>query len=68
MAPYDWHYDRDNDGKLDFFEQYEMDDDLDRMSRRGYYAENELGIDNPDDFELDDDDDFGDDNGFGDDD
>ena len=54
---YDWHYDRNHDGELDFFEKYEMDDEMDRFAKRGYYAEESLGIDDPDDF--DDDDDFG---------
>ena len=25
---YDWHYDRNGDGELDFFERYERDDDF----------------------------------------
>lgn len=67
--PYDWHYDRNNDGKLDFFEKYEMDDDMDRFLKRGYYAEDGLGIDDPDDYDDDDDDsDFEAGGGFGDDD
>ncbi len=52
-GPYDWHYDRNNDGKLDFFEQYEMDDDMDRFAKRGFYAEDDLGIDDPDDYDDD---------------
>ena len=59
--PYDWHYDRNQDGELDFFEKYEMYDDMDRFAKRGYYAEDSLGIDDPDDYDDDDDDDFGDD-------
>ena len=70
IGPYDWHYDRDGDGELDFFERYERDDDLDRFARRGIYADNSFGIDNPDDFDedfdLDDEDDdlFDEDDGF----
>ena len=52
---YDWHYDRNHDGEMDFFEKYEKYDELDRFAKRGYYEENSLGIDNPDDFEDDDD-------------
>ena len=60
---YDWHYDRNGDGELDFFERYERDDDLDRFAGRGYYADHSLGIDDPDDYE--DEDDFDRDDDFG---
>ena len=43
MGPYDWHYDYDKDGKLDSFEEYCRQDELDRMAKIGIYEENEKG-------------------------
>ncbi len=34
-------FDRDHDGKLDFFEEYEEQDFYDRMEKRGLYEEKE---------------------------
>lgn len=37
--PYDWHFDRDHDGKLDFDEEYERQDFDDWLNHRGIYEE-----------------------------
>ncbi len=60
MGPYYWHFDRDNDGKLDFHEEYERMDFDDFVSKRGIYEE-EDDDDGIDDFDDDDDDFDGDD-------
>ena len=50
MGPYDWHFDRDHDGTLDFHEDYERMDFDDFVSKRGIYEEEEDEED--DEFEL----------------
>ena len=39
MSDYDWHFDRDGDGRLDAHERYERDDFNDYLAKRNYYAE-----------------------------
>ncbi len=66
---YDWHYDRNHDGEIDFFEDYMRMDEFDRLNKTGLYAEedeededdddildrlDELDEDELDDLELDD--------------
>ena len=41
MDDYDWHYDRDGDGELDFHERMDEWDDDDYSSKRGIYEEPE---------------------------
>ena len=71
---YDWHYDRNNDGEIDFFEDYMRMDEFDRLNKTGLYAEedededdddildrlDELDEDELDDLDLDDIDDLDD--------
>ena len=49
MGPYDWHFDHNNDGVLDFHEDYERMDFDDFVSKRGIYEEEE---EEKDEFEL----------------
>lgn len=51
---YDWHYDRDHDGKIDFFENYMRLDEFDRINKSGMYAEeagDDEDLDDPDEFD-----------------
>ncbi len=52
MGPFDWIYDRDHNGKLDFNEESAKMDDMDFMFKTGIYEDDE----DDDDDEWDDDD------------
>ncbi len=70
MGPYDWHFDRNGDGKLDFNERMQRMDFFDYINKQGIYTDDEddeeeqdidddLDLDDDDDLDLDDDDDLG---------
>ena len=52
MGPYDPLFDHDNDGELDFFEEYERQDFDDMLAKRGLYEEVEEDEDDKLDDEL----------------
>ncbi|MCR5747075.1 MAG: hypothetical protein K6G03_05155 [Lachnospiraceae bacterium] len=61
MGPFDWIYDRDHDGKLDFNEKSAKMDDMDFMFKTGIYEEEDEDDDEDDDWDDDDIDDLDDD-------
>ena len=53
MGPFDKFFDRDNDGKLDFHEEYERMDRFDFLNKQGIYEEkDEEDEDELDELEL----------------
>ncbi len=55
MGPYDWHFDRNHDGKLDFHERMQRMDFFDHLDKQGIYTDDDDDNDDDDDFDIDDD-------------
>ncbi len=52
MGPYDWHFDRNHDGKLDFHERMQRMDFFDHLDKQGIYTDDEDDNDFDDDLDI----------------